>query len=386
MARAVKRCGIAATIVALAIGASGLTVDARAPVAPPGNADSDDGAVAEPTRTVEPAAEPALLPPVSQEPQAFRGYLRESPQYTNIGYGPLHLTSQSPFQSLRLGITPRPPTSIRRGQFELRAGSTWANVWSQGDGYFLDYEMLQTSVSVAYGMTERVELELELENRSRFGGELDSLSHWFHDTMGIRQNGRDEVPKDQFTFELTPEGSDTIALSRSDKGVFSQSALLTVQHNTTLGNGWLPALSYAVTARFDAGGADELVGVGNWDVGLSVAVARRFGNFYAYGTLGAARFASDEFRGLKLRRTQVSLLGAVEWRYFDRQSLLFQYLVSEGQVHDFDPFSEPSHELTLGWKWEALPGSIVEFGLIENAVGFDNTPDVGFQLGFSQRF
>jgi hypothetical protein len=378
-----KRLVALMAMLIVAAGAVCLAVPPDVPVAE----DADPAAVPDVARPDTASDRPATpLPPPAEPEPAFRGYLRESPRYTNIGYGPLHVSSQSPFQALRLGITPRPPTTIRSGQFELRAGATWANVWNQDYNFLLDYEMLQTTLSLAYGVTEKLELELELENRSRFGGELDSLSRWFHDVVGIGQNGRDLVPRDAFNFELSPEGQEPIRLSQSDKGPFNRSALLTLQHNVTLGRGWLPAVSYAVTTRFDASGTDDLVGVGNWDVGVSVAVARRFGEFYAYGTLGAARFSTDEFRGLELRTSQLSLLGAVEWRYVEHQSIVVQYLVTEGQVADFAPFDEPSHEISLGFKWEAVPGSIIELGLIENAVVFDNTPDVGLVLGYSRRF
>ncbi len=69
-----------------------------------------------------------------------------------------------------------------------------------------------------------------------------------------------------------------------------------------------------------------------------------------------------------------------------RQSLLLQYLLTEGLIEDFEPFSEASNEITLGWKWEAIPRGTLEVGLIENVVSFDNGPDFGILTGFSYRF
>jgi hypothetical protein len=80
-----------------------------------------------------------------------------------------------------------------------------------------------------------------------------------------------------------------------------------------------------------------------------------------------------------------SLLAA-EWRFFARQSLLLQLLTTEGLVDDFGPFSDNSNEFTVGYKWELRSRGILEVGLIENIVSFDNSPDFGIHLGYSQRF
>ena len=69
-----------------------------------------------------------------------------------------------------------------------------------------------------------------------------------------------------------------------------------------------------------------------------------------------------------------------------QQSVLVQYLVTEGLIEDFAPFSDESNEITLGYKWEVRNRGVLEIGLIENIISFDNSPDFGFHVGFSQRF
>ena len=57
-----------------------------------------------------------------------------------------------------------------------------------------------------------------------------------------------------------------------------------------------------------------------------------------------------------------------------------------GLIADFGPFSDTSEEVTVGYKWELRQKGILETGLIENIGAFDNSPDFGFHVGFSQRF
>ncbi len=122
------------------------------------------------------------------------------------------------------------------------------------------------------------------------------------------------------------------------------------------------------------------------DFGLSVAIARRFGPIYVYGTLGYSWFGEDDFRGLELKDTQGTFLAAAEWRFLPRQSFLVQLLITEGLIENLDSFSDTSNELTLGWKWQMVPTGVLELGIIENLVAFDNSPDFGVHIGYSQRF
>ena len=114
-------------------------------------------------------------------------------------------------------------------------------------------------------------------------------------------------------------------------------------------------------------------------------MARRFGRFYLYGTLGYAWFGQDVFRGIPLRDTQATVLLAGEWRFAGKQSLLLQYLWTQA-AGTFGPFATSSNEITVGWKWEVARRGVLEVGLIENIVEFDNSPDFGLHLGYTQRF
>jgi len=318
-----------------------------------------------------------------------KGYRGKGICFSHVGYGPLAINSQAPFQALRLGIRPRTPSTLGRGQFSARTSATWVNIWAldeNDDTYFLDFEMFQFVAAVAYGITDHVEIEGEFQDRSRFGGAMDSFIQNFHDLFGIDQGGRDDVPKNQFNFELAPDGGPAVSLDSGDRGSFSRTAQLSLQHNVTCGTSRLPAISWSATARLETLDVDTEGGGSGLDLGLSVAVSRRFGKFYVYGTLGHAWFGRDDFRGMELEDTKVTLLLAGEWRFRPRQSLILQYLLTEGLVADFGPFSDSTNELTIGWKWEVRNGGILELGLIENIIEFDNGPDFGVHAGFSQRF
>lgn len=328
-------------------------------------------------------------------PNGFRG---RSVCFSHVGYGPLSLRSQSPFQSLRLGLLPRTPSTIARGQHQLRVDVAWANTWANDHGtfdpaggdlglYLLDFESLDVGIAWAYGLRDTIQIELELEQRRHFGGVLDGFIESFHDLFGISQAGRDLFPRDQTNIWIDFfDDRPPIALLGPDAaGTVSRSLLATFQHNVTCGTATWPALAWAVTLRSSLGNPSGLEG-DTFDIGLSAAAARRFGDLHVYLTFGFAWYGSDSVHGIDLKSTQASLLAAAEWRFAPRMSLLLQYLATDGVATDLGVFSETSHEIVLGWKWEVVDAGVVEVGLIENIIEFNNSPDFGVHVGWTQRF
>jgi thiol-disulfide isomerase/thioredoxin len=307
--------------------------------------------------------------------------------FSKVGYGPLDLPSQSPLQALRLGLSPRTPSTLGRGQIEARFRATWVNLWAPEEPDFrFDYEQLQTNIGLAYGLSDTVQLELGFETRSRFGGEMDSFIQEFHDLFNIDQNGRDDVPRGDFTFDIGPSnGNPGLSLTDNDRGIYATSLLFTLQHNVTCGTEKLPAIAYALTVRAELENED-LEGGSPLDIGLWLSASQRFGTCYLYGTLGYTSFGRDNFRSVDLRDDQFSGLVAFEWRFKPRVSLLVQYLLTEGVAERLGDLSSPSNEITLGGKWEVIRGTVLEFGLIENAITLGNSPDFGIHFGITSRF
>lgn len=322
--------------------------------------------------------------PLTWFPDGYRGW---AICFSNVGYGPLHLPSLSPFQSLRFGFVPSTPSTLGRGNFEVRLHESWANIWARNEGdHLLDFEILRSEATLAFGITDSFQLELGLVEKARFGGAMDGFIQGFHDLFHIDQGGRDEVPRGDFAAELAADqGRPAVSLGNGDRGLFAQSLVLTLQHNLTCGTEDFPALSYAVTSRFPLD-SEDLESDGPLDLGVCVATSKRFGDFYAYAGVGLAWFGGERFHGIRLRSTQLTGLAVLEWRFSARMSIVGQYLVNEGVAENLGPFSRPSHEVTLGWKGEIGQGVVLEIGLIENIFLFDNSPDFGLHGGLTVRF
>jgi hypothetical protein len=343
-----------------------------------------------------PAAIGLLLSLFAAAPAVAGDETGGSPKYgPHIGYGPLSVRVQSVFQSLRLGILPRMPSKQNRGEHQLRIGATWSNIWAiSPEGFdpaaadygdrLLDFETLDGHVSYTYGLSERIQLEAEYEQRWRFGGALDGAVESFHDLFGIEQNGRDLAPTNCFRIFLDPEeGGGQIDLGSDFEGSYTRNFLLTFGHNLTDGDTSWPAISYAITGRYSDADASDGAG---WDGAVSVGASRRFGRFCVYLSIGYGWYSNDDFYGIELPDAQLTALAAGEWRFKPRMSLVFEWIWmrSTGASNDF--FLEIANQFAIGWKWELRPSGVFELGMLQNAVPYDASPDFGLHAAFTQRF
>lgn len=343
-------------------------------------------AAEDPTQPLDPPESEETNPSVSSSNLDAAGFRSGDFCLDQVGYGPLRIASQSPFQSLRLGFTPRTPATLTKNQWEYGVSTVLSNVWAfEKDRFLLDYESLHSTVHVNYGMTDQWTLELAYDERRIFGGILDGFISDFHDAFDIDQDNRDRFENGRVFIDIRDDAGNTRVHRYGESGAYSQGLLLTLQHNVTCGNARIPAFAYALTTRYELEGASPLERDIPFDFGLSVMISKRFGPVYAYLTGGFLSFGGDQVEKIELKRTQLSGLLALEWRYLDTQSLVLQYLASEGQAEDLGPFSDASHEFTLGWKWELRTGWLFELGLIENFIVYDNSPDFGIHTGLTWR-
>jgi hypothetical protein len=305
----------------------------------------------------------------------------------NIGYGSFHSAALGFFQSLRPGFVPRLPTRLPAGSFELRATESWAKVISEKDGaYDLDYEVLRTEASVAYGLPLRMLLELDFDTASRVGGILDPFMNGFHDTFGIPLGPRGKLPNNSFRIHLEPgHGRPDINLDNDAGRPFTRSLTLTFQQVFIPGDEVRPAVSYSVSLGPSLGPYGDVSGGSPLDVSASVSIAKGFGDFHFSVGFDYAWFGVESYLGTELRTARWGILAVAEWNCLETFSLAIEFLSMRGQVDSFSGFSRPSFELNYGFHWEILPDFRIDFSMIHDLENPANAPDFGFQLGLILR-
>ncbi|MBI1950764.1 MAG: DUF3187 family protein [Acidobacteria bacterium] len=137
---------------------------------------------------------------------------------------------------------------------------------------------------MAYGLSDVLQFEAAFEDRSRCGGEMDEFIQGFHDLFWIEQNGRDQVAKGLFRFDLNPGGGRTpVSLDASDRGLFSRNVQVALQHNVSCGGRRSPGRSPPGSRRpagtsLTAGGLlENLVEFDNSpDFGVHIGLSHRY--------------------------------------------------------------------------------------------------------------
>lgn len=307
----------------------------------------------------------------------------ESPGEPDIGRGPLYMSSLSPFQSMRLGLAPRTPELLPEGRLRYRNAVDWVNLWAfNEDDLLVDFEIFQGDSALAMGLGDGWLFEVGIKGAARFGGAMDPLIIDFHDTVHAEQRHRDDFEEGDFQMNLEGrDGRPSATLGKGDRGIHHSSARVTIEKVLWSGTDDDFVVSGAFTLQRDLAPNRDLKGGLPVDPVISIGAAKGLGDVFLYASVQGAWLGREEFHGIDLRPAHFAGLAAVEWRWTPDLSMIFQYLISQGAAEDWLEFSDPSHEVLLGWKIEVVPGAVFEMGLIENLVIPDNSPDFGFHVG-----
>jgi len=295
--------------------------------------------------------------------------------------GPLNIRSLSPGQALRLAPLPGSPYGLPAGETELQFNIAAASVFLQSpDVYLLDFNFTDTRLAVNHGFDYGWSVELSFNDRRIRNLNLDTIVETFHDVFGIEQNGRD-VNLNQTHIEI-PQ----YAASFGDElnGVFSQTIGLSIQKVLIDKSVEWPAVAIVLNTSMETL-SDGMIEKGAFDYGVQLTMAQKQSSGYMFGNVSYTHFGSDETLGLiPLAEKQFSGMLGYEFTVDRDEAFIVQYLFSEGVLLDLGALDDVSHEIHLGYKWRT-ERNIIEVGLVENIVNFDNGPDVAFTFGVTHR-
>jgi len=301
----------------------------------------------------------------------------------NIGQGPLRVPGQSLFQGFRLGLVPWCEKPIEKGEFELGTAATWVNLWAwKTRRYLVDGETVRMRGTLAYGLSRRLQLRLEVPLTLRTGGIMDSFAEGFHGTLGLFNAYKEDFPRNQFRVVFyAPEGGE-YRLDSRDTGLFLGDLVLSLKAHLFAGSRVLPAVILGADMKVPTGFLEDS-GV---DAGGNLFLAKRVWRLYGYLGIQFNYCSRDRVLGIRLNHEQGGLLFGLEAPLAERFSLLLQGIVHTGVARDFYEFSEATYEVSLGGKFRILQKTFLEFGLLENLINYDNSADFGFHFGVAHRF
>ncbi len=211
-----------------------------------------------------------------------------------------------------------------------------------------DGELTRGSLRLRHGLTERMDIELELGALYASAGFLDGTVEAFHDAFLLPDSGRSLVPKDRYSMHLEVGDSVVYDLEGDRLGFADLPLFLT--RNLVREEGALPGVALRLGVELPTGSARRGFGSGRVDWGAGLILEKSLGRF----TLGAAvdwidagNPRSFEAAGLEARDSFSGQLG-LEFRAAQRLSLLAQLVGSRSLLPEFGLEEVDEDVLDLG--------------------------------------
>lgn len=253
-----------------------------------------------------------------------------------------------------------------------------------GEAYLVDLEIALLELVLHYKLDARWGAYLIQGAASYGGGFLDSMVENFHAQAGLGDYARPALTRNQFNTILDLKSVQLVRLDAPPPSgmldpVFGLRYALASPHSP-----WSVVLEGAAKAPLS--GARPFLSTGRWDVGLQATLQRFAGPHAFYGSLAAVYTDGSETVPAYRKQTVPTAILGYEYRWSDTLSLIGQVYGSDSVFDrgdtDLAGLLKPKLQLSLGARYR-VGAAVLSFAVTENIGSFDNTPDIGLQLGWA---
>ncbi len=332
------------------------------------------------------------------------------------------------FQTIRPLLLPV-QEELESGQFAVRLGVNWANVWSaQLSRFTIDGEELSLEPHIRYALSAQDQIGLSVPLKVIGGGAMDNSIESFHRAFGFPNQGREDYRRNRLNVSYEPLGPAYALIDgdwvRTKLREFDFRAYPRRQHSPPVpGGGPLgidlfgatesrplsggslsgagdPIFSYqhdfaqlrpglrfsgGLLVKFAGAGAAPLSS-GGTDVGVFAALSGPLPGSFAYELgLTHAWLADRRFLVLELPSTQwvarAGLLRPIGLGW----TALVEYVTFTRPVVDFGRLSERGHLVALAFRRDAAGGRLV-LAAVENLITYGTTPDIAMHASYEIRW
>ena len=216
-------------------------------------------------------------------------------------------------------------------------------------------------------------------------GLLDNTIETFHDTFGFSQQGRDLVAKDRFQLVYGIGDTRFAQLDRNTDGGFGDPVFGLRYSLPEPRFGWDIVVEVAAKIAFE--GERFLVSTGRNDYGAQITLQRRLGRtgrhaLYASGS-GVYYAGGPEVPGDESQLIPTVILG-YSYGLTQRTSVILQGYASQSVIQNtvLEELKEEKYQMSLGVQSRGK-NILWSLAITENISNFNNTPDIGAQLGIA---
>ena len=328
-------------------------------------------------------------------------------------FGLLRARDLTPFGFLRLDMRPAHAVAAPAGTWAIETELAYQNTWAMspeteryleslpsrrelgptelqairdlpGENYLFDVELATLDMTFHYKFAERWGAYLIASAASYRGGFLDSTIESFHDTFGFDSFGRTSAKRDDVNVIFDLKSVQQAAFEAPNDGGLLDPTIGVRYSGVGPVMGWDLVVEAAV--KIPVQGQRELLSTGDTDYGLQ-ATFQRFSEHHAW-YLSVSGVYYDGTNSITPTPAQVipTLVIGYERHLTPKTHLLLQGYASPSiYTHDetdLDELLVDKYQLSIGI-YHRIGGGLLSFGITENFQNINNTPDIGFQLGYS---
>jgi len=246
----------------------------------------------------------------------------------------------------------------------------------------IDGETYETALFYQRGLSESLALEIYVPYVVHGGGFADNLIEDWHDWLGLDDDGRPDVPRNQLNYSATL-GGETVAIDGNEQGL----------GDIQLGLAWRlldqpqQQLTLRSQLKLPTGSSSKLIGSGGTDLSLSLNYLHSHlfstNNLFFAGSAGML-FMED---GDVLPDNQENLVGfgSITLGWNATKTITFKAQL-DGHSAFYDSalkeLGDTSVQATLGGSLALSPTTRLDLAVVED-IAVNTAPDVTFFIGLS---
>ena len=329
-------------------------------------------------------------------------------------FGLLRARDITPFGFLRLDMRPTHALNIPSGGWGMEMELAYQNTWAlspevenyldslegprreigpaeldairalPGENYLADLELALLDISFQYKFSSQWAAYAVLSGVHYGGGFLDSSIESFHDALGFDDFGRPAVVKNGTSYILDLKNSQVALLEAPTSGGYLDPTIGLRYSGLTFGKDWQVILEAA--AKVPVSGRRDLLSTGRTDYGLQMTL-QNFQQHHAWYIAGSAVYyaGSPNFAPNDAKVIPTILVGYERHLGANTHLILQGYASPSVYSHkdtDLDELLATKYQASLGF-YRRIGVGLISFAVTENLQNLNNTPDIGFQLGFA---
>lgn len=215
------------------------------------------------------------------------------------------------------------------------------------------------------------------------GGFMDGLIEGFHKGLGLGDFGRPALGRDEFNVLFDLKETHFVQQGAPRAGGLLDPTVGVRYAWAPRADPWNLILEAAV--KVPVGGKRAYLSNGHADTGVQATVQRVAGRHGAYASASAVYTETSLFgNGGRRQAVPTGILG-YEYAPDGRTQLLAQASISRSTLGrretDLESLRKNKYQVSAGIR-HRVGGAVLTFAITENVANFNNTPDIGFQVGW----